>query len=234
MKVSELITKINEDEQLRSDLQARWNRHDYPDSSIVFAQLTIGDYLMVLSDTQIKLAIFLGMHCSQMGLIQISLADIVALTSIKRSSAQQALSALQQCGAIYKYRESKRHAAPIWLIDPAFMRAGKRSLRAEAKYKALIDGKIKPQDYLFQRQPELVAHKRRETEVEPDGTWIQWNDITPMRPEIADLAKKAKKKPSGAGNTQGPNVNTNAIQNKHTADFRLAQDPTLDKLFPGE
>lgn len=197
MKVADLIVKINNDSQLRTSLQTTWNRHAYPETSMSFAQLTIGDYLMTLSDTELKLAIFLGLHCHQSGLIQISIPNLVSLTGIKRTTCLTALRSLQSCGAIRKWRTSSRHDANIWQVNPAFMLKGVRSNAKAHAYNAAISDAVKPEDYLLRRQRSLVAHERIVHDNADDGTRIAWNEVTAVAPGNTEEppASKPKRRP---------------------------------------
>lgn len=184
--VNELITAITGDAKLRADLQKTWCGHAYPEKSMVFAQLGIDQRLFTLSDAAYKVITLLGMYCHQSGLIQAKLDDICAAVQVGRTSAKAAIADLRKCGALAVAVPSVRHAAPVYSVNPALINKGVRRKTDVTDFAAQLT--IAPDDYILNREPELVV----QTDVVRNPE-IVYNRLYLVPP---DEAKPAKKRPS--------------------------------------
>lgn len=183
--VNDLITRIGSDPKLRADIQKAWNGHAYPEKSMVYAQLGIDQRLFTLSDAGYKVITLMGMYCHQSGLIQARLEDICSAVQIGRTSAKAAIAELRKCGALTIAVPSVRHAAPVYSINPALINKGVRRKTDVSGFTSQL--KINPDDYLFNKDPELVV----QTDVVKNSE-IVYNRLYLVPP---DEAKPAKKRP---------------------------------------
>lgn len=184
--VNELIDTIGCDSKLRADLQKAWNGHAYPEKAMVFAQLGINQHLFTLSDAAYKIIMLLGMYCHQSGLIQAKLDDICTAVQVGRTSAKAAITELRQCGALAVAVPSVRHAAPVYSVNPTLINKGVRRMTDVTGFAAQLT--IAPDDYILNREPELVV----QTDVVRNPE-IVYNRLYLVPP---DEAKPAKKRPS--------------------------------------
>lgn len=184
--VNELIDTIGCDSKLRADLQKAWNGHAYPEKAMVYAQLGINQRLFTLSDAAYKVITLLGMYCHQSGLIQAKLDDICTAVRVGRTSAKAAITELRKCGALAVAVPSVRHAAPVYSVNPALINKGVRRMTDVTGFAAQLT--IAPDDYILNREPELVV----QTDVVRNPE-IVYNRLYLVPP---DEAKPAKKRPS--------------------------------------
>ena len=192
-KVEELITKISSDRKLRADLQATWNRHAYPERSMTYAQAAIQQTLYTLTPEAYMVLGLLGMYCHQSGLIQVRYDDIVTATGIKRTTCRASLTELRDCGALTVAVPSKRHAAPIYRVNPALYHKGTRRTSAAADFAAGLD--IPAERYILNRELELIV----ETDTIHSGD-LTYNTLRLVKPEEAkpDAPRPSRRRVSSA------------------------------------
>ena len=193
MRVSDLITRISTDAKLRSDLQAAWNSHAYPEKAMVYAQLVIDQHLLTLSDTAYKVMSLLGLYCHQSGLIQVRLEDICNAVGIKRTSAKQALADLRNCGAVTIAVPSARHSAPIYQVNPALINKGRRKKSDVTAFMASLE--IPPENYLFNRDLPLLVQTDviRTADMSYNRLYMAASDDVKTKTDVSRPSKRKRK-----------------------------------------
>ena len=161
MRVDDLITKVSTDAPTRKALDAKWHAHQYPSKKIVFTQINIEQRLMHLSDTALKVLLFLGMYCGQSGLIKVSKSTIGTATNIKRTSAAHAIKELIACGAIAIHTAPVRHDASIYAVNPSLFKKGRRIAGETAKFLELAA--VPDDDYILNQKQDLVVRSETVT-----------------------------------------------------------------------
>lgn len=129
LTVDTLIQKISTDRKLADNLQAKWDAHHYPERSITFTRMTIADQYMLLSDTALRVLILMGLRSHQSGLIQISRADLCALTGLKETAIKSAIKTLTEHGCIAVKVPAIRHTPPIYEVNKKLFAQGKPTLQ---------------------------------------------------------------------------------------------------------
>lgn len=185
LTINTLIQKISTDRKLAENLQSKWDSHQYPSRSITFARMTIADEYMLLSDSALRVLVLMGLRSHQSGLIQISRADLCALTRLKETAIKSAIKTLTECGCIAVKIPAVRHTPPIYEINSKIFAKGKPTLQN-------FDYSVCKDSFLLTRTAEHKAavatvHIKA---VQPDGTekTIVYNRIT--------VAQKEKELPS--------------------------------------
>lgn len=150
MQVAPLLSLLEGNRKLQSDVQKKWNAHMYHEKDMVFMQMTLSQAYMTLSGDAVKLLVFLGNYAHQTGLLRVSQKDLEAATMIKRTMLRRALKELVEAGAIAVAVPSARHAAPVYMVNPDVIVKGNR--KATRNFKSGASGAAQ---YLLNRQPEL-------------------------------------------------------------------------------
>lgn len=196
LTIDAAITKLSGDPKLRAALQKKWNAHAYPNKSLVWTQLVKDQRLMTLTDPALKALAFMGMYCSQTGLIQVSRKDLTAATGVKSTTLTSALKELQDCGAIRVAVPAVRHAAPIYAVNPGICNKGTRRTGDKEAFEAHIVGAKGP-SYLLNRELPLCVQE----DTVYDGE-MMYNRITMLRPEdvAARQAQAKQRRRSGDDN----------------------------------
>lgn len=154
--------------KLNKDLQARWDGHQYPDSSIVYVQVTNDPRISLLSCDAQAVLFLLGAHLLQSGLIKITVDQICKLTGLKRTKAKEAIAELKDCGVIAVYRKSAQHEAPIYSVDPAVINVGKRITTQHNQHMRYVD---KSTVHLLKREPEWDVIRKATTMTVQDAEY---------------------------------------------------------------
>lgn len=192
MTVDQVITRLSGDSKLRTSLQNKWNGHAYPERSMEWAQLTKSQQLMGLTDTALKLLVFMGMYAHQSTLLQVSLNDLVTFTGIKKTSLREALKELLDCGCIRVEKPSVRHAAPIYAVNPAIVNKGTRRKSDISSFASKVGG---CRDYILQQDLPIVVQQETVYQDTTDGGTIAFNRLRPALPgNIKDAAPKRRRR----------------------------------------
>lgn len=175
LTVDTLIQKISTDKKLADNLQAKWDAHHYPERSITFARMTIADEYMLLPDTALRVLILIGLRSHQSGLIQISRADLCALTGLKETAIKSAIKTLTECACIAVKVPAIRHTPPIYEINSKIFAKGKQTLQ-NFDYSQCKDGFLLTRTVEYKAAVATVHTKM----LQPDNTekTIVYNRIT--------------------------------------------------------
>ena len=211
MSLDHIITKISGDKKLQKDLQAKWDAHAYPETKMVYAQVTITQAFMDLSPQACKVLLLLGCYASQTSLVQVSYPTLEAATGIKRTMVREAVQELKDRGLIRVRVKPIRHEAPIYCVDPGAISKGARRQSRGTEYKsALIGGGFPKNQYLLDNySPSLVIKCDTVRSEDPDGEPIRYNTISLVP------AEQAKKVPEPTGtSTSGTGKRTSKRSSK--------------------
>lgn len=158
--------------KLNKSMQAKWDSHQYPDSSIVYVQLTNDPRLTCLSCEALSVLVLLGTNCLQTGLVKITIDKICMLTGLRRTKAKEAIKELKACGAIAVFAKSMRHEAPIYSVDPKIINVGKRITVQHKQHMQYVDPGAQ---YLLNQEPKWDTIRKattmtiQDTEYDDDG-----------------------------------------------------------------
>jgi len=144
---------------------------------------------MSLSDTALKVLIFLGMYAHQSTLVQISYKDMSILTGIKLTQLRQAIKELIGAGCLRVDAPSVRHSAPIYAVNSAIINKGKRHNRKGSTAGFATD----PDRYLLKREPEMLVQQETVFRLGPGDTKTPYNRLRPISKEEAAMLEDAKK-----------------------------------------
>lgn len=211
-----LSASTTESRKLNRNLQARWDSHQYPDSSIVYIQVTNDPRLSLLSCDAQAVLLLLGTHVLQSGLIKITVDQICKLTGLKRTKAKEAIAELKDCGVLAIYRKAARHEAPIYSIDPKIINVGKRVKAQHTQHMHYVD---KGTDYLLNREPAWDVIRKattmtvEDTEYNEDG-----HPVTVTRKvRYMDIdVQPHKKAPESDGDSKGSSADISGKSRTHT------------------
>lgn len=195
--ITDAITKLQSDHKLQADLQAQWNKHAYPKTSLVYTQVGIEQAVFSLSGSAYMISGLMGMYASTSGCIQIRNADICKIIKLSRNTVRDAISELTDCGAIMIEVPAIHHAAPIYRVNPAlFHKGAHRNASMSDFVKSLT---IDPENYILSRKFDLIIQTdtvRTET--------LTYNKFYLETPEIAESKRKPKKSQSRKSKKTSP------------------------------
>lgn len=210
--------------KLNKDLQAKWDSHQYPDSSIVYVQVSNDPKVTTcLSCDAQAVLILLGTNVLQSGLIKITIDTICKLTGLKRTKAKAAVKELKDCGVLAVYMDSARHEAPIYSVDPKIINVGKRTntqYRQHMDHVKLGEDKDKnPIPYLLNQEPAWDIIRKATTmtvddvEYDDDGRRV----VTPHKVRYVDIdIQPHKKAPESDGDSKGSSADANGKSQTHS------------------
>ena len=224
--------------KLNKDLQAKWDSHQYPDSNIVYVQVSNDPKVTTcLSCEAQAVLLLLGTNVLQSGLIKITIDTICKLTGLKRTKAKAAVKELKDCGVLAVYMDSARHEAPIYSVNPKIVNVGKRT---NTQYKQHMDhvklGKDKDKNqipYLLNQEPAWDIIRKATTMTvdnvayDDDGRRV----VTPCRVRYVDIdiqphTKSEPTKPDGDSVSSNADVSGNSLKT-HTSTRKKAKQDAL-------
>lgn len=190
LTINDAVMKLQSDHKLQKDLQAQWNKHAYPDKSLVYTQAGIEQASFSLSPTGYMIHGIMGAYASTSGRIQISNGDICKITGLSRNTVRDALNELANCGAIIVEVPSGHHEAPIYWVNPALYHKGAHRKASMIDYAAALT--IDPHDYILARQFDLVI--QTDTIRTENLTYNKFYLETPEEVEAKRTRKKRSRK----------------------------------------
>ena len=152
--INDAVDKIQSDHKLQKDLQTQWNKHAYPNKSLVYTQVGIEQAAFSLSQTEYMIAGIMGSYASTSGRIQIRNEDICKITRLSRNTVRDALNELARCGAVIVEVPSIHHEAPIYWVNPALYHKGAHRKASKSDFAKSLT--IDPDDYILARKFDLV------------------------------------------------------------------------------
>lgn len=230
--------------KLNKELQAKWDSHQYPDSSIVYVQVSNDPKVTTcLSCDAQAVLLLLGTNVLQSGLIKITIDMICKLTGLKRTKAKEAVKELKDCGALAVYMDSARHEAPIYSVDPKIVNVGKR---INTQYKQHMDhvklGEDKdknPIPYLLKQEPAWDIIRKAttmtvdEVKYDDDGRRV----VTPRKVRYVDIdIQPHKKAPESGEDSKGSNadVSGNFLKTHSSTRKKTKQDALANYECDGQ
>lgn len=127
LTIDKAITKLQTDAKLLDDLSKRFENRNYNNNKIEFVQVSI-DYgaLLDLPSPALKVLLFLAFSASQSGTVSASAEVIMTFCHMSHNTLSKAMRQLYEAGFITTVAGSRRHEAPIYQVNPAYMYKGKR------------------------------------------------------------------------------------------------------------
>lgn len=190
LTINDAVMKLQSDHKLQKDLQAQWNKHAYPDKSLVYTQAGIEQASFSLSPTGYMIHGIMGAYASTSGRIQISNKDICRITGLSRNTVRDAINELADCGAIIVEVPQIHHAAPIYRVNPALYHKGAHRKAAKSDYRKSLT--IDPSDYILARKFDLVI--QTDTVHAENLTYNRLYLETPEEVEAKQARKKRSRK----------------------------------------
>ena len=225
--------------KLNKDLQAKWDSHQYPDSSIVYVQVANDPQVTTcLSCEAQAVLLLLGTNVLQTGLIKITVDTICKLTGLKRTKAKEAIAELKDCGVLAVYRKAARHEAPIYSVDPKVVNVGKRVSTQHKQHMQYVD---KGTVHLLKREPEWDIVRKattmtvQETELDDNG-----NSVTvPRKYRYMDIStqphiKSEPTKPDGDSVDSNAGVSGNSLKTHSSTRKKAKQDALANYQCDGQ
>lgn len=233
-----LSASTTESRKLNRNLQARWDSHQYPDSSIVYIQVTNDPRLSLLSCDAQAVLLLLGTHVLQSGLIKITVDTICKLTGLKRTKAKEAIAELKDCGVLAVYRKAARHEAPIYSVDPKVVNVGKRVSTQHKQHMQYVD---KGTVHLLKREPEWDVVRKattmtvQETELDDNGNPV----VVPRKYRYMDIGiqphiKSEPTKSDGDSTGSNAGVSGNSLRTHSSTRKKAKQDALANYECDGQ
>lgn len=190
LSVQDIITMYNNNPSFRRDIEAKWHGHAYNDKKLTFAKCLIHQELFTLSAEGFMILSFMGMYCSHTGLIRVARNVLVQATGVSLTGVKNALKELLNCGAITIYKQSVRHSAPIYAVNPQVFSKSKRGSTVVKDFA----GDIAQEDYLLNRKLDLIVQAN--VVKESDATYQDVILVTPEQQKTDNIkpSKPRRKK----------------------------------------
>lgn len=126
LTIDKAIVKLQTDAKLLDDLTTRFDNRSYNNSRIEFIQVSIAHSLLELPSPALKVLLFLAFTASQSGTVSASADVIMTFCHMSHNTLSKAMRQLYEAGLITVVAGSRRHEAPIYQVNPAYMYKGKR------------------------------------------------------------------------------------------------------------
>lgn len=177
LTINQALTKINHDTKLRADLGTQFNQRGYNDDRIKYSQISkdAENRLMKLSNSALKILIFLGLNCNQDGYISCKKNIINKVTGISIRAIPPLIRELKETCCIREAYPSVRHEPPIWQIDPGIIYCGKRNLLERKKDNFWCA--LSHQHQCIEPMPDLFPVASSIYKKLPDGTKLYYHKI---------------------------------------------------------
>lgn len=215
-----VIAKLQSDKKLLQDLETRFQQRGYNQDKIKYTQLTIDERLVRLSNNATNVLLYLGMFCSQNGLVSIKLDELATATACgSKDTARRAVKQLMDNGLLVEIDGKRRHEPPVWQVHPGVIHSGKRMTVTTQVHDFMA--KVKPgTKNLFREELPLVTQQDSIYRKLPDGSKVYFMHL--------HLVPQAEKEPSDTGTmSEGPRVNSRHNNSK-------AQQGGQDEQLPGQ
>lgn len=173
--VDPVITKLKSDKKLSKDLEARFLARSYANDKVKYTQLTIDQHLMELTDPALRILTFLGMYCSQEGMVSVKLDTLAKAAKQSLNTTRKAISELKKRGLLAERDGAKRHEPALWQVHPGVIHSGKRfAVRRQADDFVNSTSSCQGKDYLLQQKLPLVIQQDSVCRIMPDGSKVYY------------------------------------------------------------